>query len=247
MKNPEKKYCGTVIFYGEERNIEKIYWTFVRDFYNGKFKSFILPVVKVEGDNELFYFVDRMIPDELPDEAKKKYFDSEKDLWEYVISNGWACKSERPHGYFTKEYCTKISKEWADVWEDYKSAAKYMERYENELKEYCSWSEFEREMFDSKIDKKHFGQCKKVWYREETGRGFPFFMNWHGMVVYSAKDDGIWYDIYTDEIVRKKVKQTWICKKCGIKFDRENYGKVTYGAGHKVYHYCKSCAEDMKK
>src|SRR5699024_4640195 len=166
MKNPEKKYCGTVIFYGEKKNVEKVYWTFVRDFYAGKFKSLVLPVIKIEGNDNFYYFIDRMIPDNLPESVRYRTFANEKELWEYIISNGWICGSNRPHSYFRKEYRTKISKEWVDVWEDYEDAVKYMEKYEKELREYCSWSEFEQEMFDSKIEKKHFDQCKKVWDRE---------------------------------------------------------------------------------
>lgn len=247
MKNPEKKYCSTVILYGEKKNVEKVCWTFVRDFYAEKFKSLILPVIKIEGNDNFYYFIDRMIPDNLPESVKYRIFANEKELWEYIISNGWICGSNRPHSYFRKEYRTKISKEWVDVWEDYEDAVKYMEKYENELKEYCSWSEFEQEMFDSKIEKKHFDQCREIWNREETSKGFQFFMNWRNRVIYNTKDDGIWYDIYTDEIVRKPVQQTWVCKKCGTEFNSENYGKATYGANHKVYHYCKNCAGDMKK
>lgn len=240
--NPGKNYCGTVLFYGEKKNVEKIFWTVTREFYVEKFRTFILPVVKIEGE-PFAYFVEILFQEILSSNEKAKKFKSEKENWEYIIRKGWIKNSARPHGFFRKEFRTKISKEWADLWEDYEEAVKYKEKYERELEEYRSWDAFKQEMFDYNIPEEHIAQCKNVWdfYGKDT-----FFMNWNGKVIYNIADNGIWYDIYTDEIVRRKEPQMWECKKCGEKFAPKECGKTTYGAGHKVFHYCKKCCEDAK-
>lgn len=141
--------------------------------------------------------------------------------------------------YNPLEHKARITKHVPPIFDDLESCVKWCEEANRQEKEYQTWDDFRREMFDYKIDSKHWNRCKKLWDTKDE----PFFRNWYGHVIYRTEDNGEWRDIYTDEIIRKKLDVgQFTCCKCGNTF---KHGTGIYG-GIRSYKgqlrvYCKNC------
>lgn len=155
------------------------------------------------------------------------------------IINGRLVHYESNRLYRPLEHRTRITKHIPPLFDDLKGCIEWCKEADRQEKEYWSWDMFRREMFDYNIKSKHWGKCKELWDTKDE----PFFMNWHGHVIYQITDNSEWRDIYTNEIIRSRPSRgRFTCYKCHKTY---NHGNGKYGGVRKYRNqlrvYCKSC------
>lgn len=123
--------------------------------------------------------------------------------------------------------------------------------WERKQQEFLNLSELEQEIYERQIPKKYYSLCKKIYENDPD----TLFSYYKGECCYQTRDNGAWYSVEDNSIVRPAIDSDdfkYKCSNCGkvmtAKELRET-GKTTtryYKQENKLLckRYCEECAKE---